>query len=77
MDQTLNEFSKSSLDSANLKNQALEAAETHYLRKVVYSYMMGIDSKTMANVIATILKFSDDEKRRLFENEKTKSSWFS
>ena len=77
MDQTLNEFSKSSLDSANLRNQALEAAETHYLRKVVYSYMMGIDSKTMANVIATILKFSEDEKKRLFENEKTKSSWFS
>lgn len=75
MDQTLNEFSKSSLD--NLRNQALEAAEIHYLRKVVYSYMMGIDSKTMANVIATILKFSDDEKRRLFESEKTKSSWFS
>lgn len=39
--------------------------------------MMGIDSKTMANVIATILKFSDDEKRRLFESEKAKSSWFS
>ena len=29
----------------------------------------------MAKVIVAVLKFSDDEKRKLIENEKYKQSW--
>ena len=30
----------------------------------------------MAKVIAAVLKFTDEEKRRIIENEKEKQSWF-
>ena len=52
----------------------LEPTEIDYLKKIVYSYMMGTDSLTMAKVIMAILKFDEDEKNQLIENEKTKSA---
>jgi len=46
-------------------------------------YMMGTDPITMAKVIVAVLKFPEDEKRKIIENEKSKYStnftpkWFS
>jgi hypothetical protein len=31
--------------------------------------------QTMAKVIVAILKFSDDEKQKLIDNEKSKTNW--
>lgn len=72
-----------SLNSPRLQNSnnnhhnfphSLEATEIDYLRKIVYSYMMGTDPVTMAKVIVAVLKFPEDEKRRLIENEKLKNT---
>lgn len=57
-------------------HMTLEATEIDYLRRIVYSYMMGTDPVTMAKVIVAVLKFTDEESHKLIENEKTKnSSW--
>ena len=54
----------------------LEPTEIDYLKKIVFSYMMGTDSLTMAKVIMAILKFDEEEKTQLIENEKSKNaSW--
>ena len=55
-------------------NTSLEPTEIDYLKKIVYSYMMGTDSITMAKVIIAILKFDEDEKAQLIENEKAKNA---
>lgn len=52
----------------------LEATEIDYLRRIVYSYMMGTDPVTMAKVIVAVLKFPEDERQKLIENEKLKNS---
>jgi hypothetical protein len=66
----------------NLSSMGLEPTEIDYLRQIIYSYMMGTDPITMAKVIVAVLKFPDDEKRKIIENEKSKYSnfgpkWFS
>jgi len=54
----------------------LEATEVDYLRQIVYAYMTGTDPLTMAKVIVAVLKFSDEESRKVLENENKKQSWF-
>jgi chromosome segregation ATPase len=53
---------------------SLEPTEIDYLKKIVFSYMMGTDSITMAKVIIAILKFDEAETNQLIENEKSKSA---
>jgi hypothetical protein len=61
----------------NLSSMGLEPTEIDYLRQIIYSYMMGTDPITMAKVIVAVLKFPEDEKRKIIENEKSKFKWFS
>jgi hypothetical protein len=57
---------------------SLESTEIDYLRQIIYAYMMGTDPVTMAKVIVAVLKFSEDETKRIIENEKSKhSTWFT
>ncbi|XP_032210532.1 golgin subfamily A member 4 isoform X4 [Mustela erminea] len=46
-----------------------EPTEFEYLRKVLFEYMMGRETKTMAKVITTVLKFPDDQTQKILERE--------
>ncbi|XP_074699786.1 golgin subfamily A member 4 isoform X4 [Strix aluco] len=46
-----------------------EPAEFEYLRKVLFEYMMGRETKTMAKVITTLLKFPADQTQKILERE--------
>uniref|UniRef100_K9J0T2 Putative golgin subfamily protein a member 4 n=1 Tax=Desmodus rotundus TaxID=9430 RepID=K9J0T2_DESRO len=46
-----------------------EPTEFEYLRKVLFEYMMGHETKTMAKVITTVLKFPDDQTQKILERE--------
>nr|XP_048279736.1 golgin subfamily A member 4 isoform X4 [Myodes glareolus] len=49
-----------------------EPTEFEYLRKVLFEYMMGRETKTMAKVITTVLKFPDDQAQKILEREDTR-----
>ncbi|XP_019635088.1 PREDICTED: golgin subfamily A member 4-like [Branchiostoma belcheri] len=51
-----------------------EPTETEYLKKVLFEYMMGRETKTMAKVIAAILKFPAEQTRQILEQEETKTT---
>ncbi|KAM4821728.1 golgin subfamily A member 4 isoform 2-T3 [Thomomys bottae] len=46
-----------------------EPTEFEYLRKVLFEYMMGRETKTMAKVITTVLRFPDDQTQKILERE--------
>ncbi|KAM6922748.1 golgin subfamily A member 4 isoform 3-T7 [Lycodopsis pacificus] len=46
--------------------------ETEYLRKVLFEYMMGRETKTMAKVITSMLKFSPDQAQKVLDKEDSK-----
>ncbi|XP_041327606.1 golgin subfamily A member 4 isoform X5 [Pyrgilauda ruficollis] len=46
-----------------------EPTEFEYLRKVLFEYMMGRETKTMAKVITTVLKFPADQTQKILERE--------
>ncbi|KAK7902183.1 hypothetical protein WMY93_018952 [Mugilogobius chulae] len=46
-----------------------EATEMEYLRKVLFEYMMGRETKTMAKVLTSMLKFSPDQAQKVLEKE--------
>ncbi|XP_065152262.1 golgin subfamily A member 4 isoform X4 [Paramisgurnus dabryanus] len=46
-----------------------EPTEFEYLRKVMFEYMMGRETKTMAKVITSVLKFPPDEAQKVLERE--------
>ncbi|XP_029306235.1 golgin subfamily A member 4-like [Cottoperca gobio] len=50
-----------------------EPTEMEYLRKVLFEYMMGRETKTMAKVITSMLKFPPDQAQKVLENEDTKA----
>eukprot|EP00063_Salmo_salar_P060654 XP_014035489.1 PREDICTED: golgin subfamily A member 4 isoform X5 [Salmo salar] len=53
-----------------------EPTEFEYLRKVLFEYMMGRETKTMAKVITSMLKFPQDQAQQVLEKEDTKAiSW--
>lgn len=53
-----------------------EPTEFEYLRKVMFEYMMGRETKTMAKVITTVLKFPDDQAQKILEREDARlMSW--
>ncbi|KAM5158491.1 golgin subfamily A member 4 isoform 2-T2 [Mantella aurantiaca] len=53
-----------------------EPTEFEYLRKVMFEYMMGRETKTMAKVITTVLRFPADQAQKILEKEDTRPvSW--
>uniref|UniRef100_A0A6J0UFZ6 Golgin subfamily A member 4 isoform X2 n=1 Tax=Pogona vitticeps TaxID=103695 RepID=A0A6J0UFZ6_9SAUR len=53
-----------------------EPTEFEYLRKVLFEYMMGRETKTMAKVITTVLKFPTDQAQKILEREDARTlSW--
>ncbi|XP_066441811.1 golgin subfamily A member 4 isoform X2 [Eleutherodactylus coqui] len=53
-----------------------EPTEFEYLRKVLYEYMMGKETKTMAKVITTVLRFPADQAQKILEKEDSRPvSW--
>ncbi|XP_041748337.1 golgin subfamily A member 4 isoform X2 [Coregonus clupeaformis] len=50
-----------------------EPTEFEYLRKVLFEYMMGRETKTMAKVITSMLKFPPDQAQQVLEKEDTKA----
>ncbi|XP_077630128.1 golgin subfamily A member 4 isoform X6 [Crocuta crocuta] len=53
-----------------------EPTEFEYLRKVLFEYMMGRETKTMAKVITTVLKFPDEQTQKILEREDARlMSW--
>uniref|UniRef100_A0A4W5RRB8 Golgin A4 n=1 Tax=Hucho hucho TaxID=62062 RepID=A0A4W5RRB8_9TELE len=50
-----------------------EPTEFEYLRKVLFEYMMGRETKTMAKVITSMLKFPPDQALQVLEKEDTKA----
>ncbi|CAB1453625.1 unnamed protein product [Pleuronectes platessa] len=51
-----------------------EATELEYLRKVFFEYMMGRETKTMAKVITSMLKFSPDQAQKVLDIEDSKTT---
>ncbi|XP_053791723.1 golgin subfamily A member 4 isoform X3 [Vidua chalybeata] len=49
-----------------------EPTEIEYLRKVLFEYMMGRETKTMAKVITAVLKFPADQTQKILEREDTR-----
>ncbi|KAE8597199.1 hypothetical protein XENTR_v10016384 [Xenopus tropicalis] len=53
-----------------------EPTEFEYLRKVMFEYMMGRETKTMAKVITTVLRFPTDQAQQILQREETRPlSW--
>ncbi|KAM9726236.1 golgin subfamily A member 4 isoform 1-T1 [Menidia menidia] len=50
-----------------------EPTETEYLRKVLFEYMMGRETKTMAKVITSMLKFPPDLAQKVLDKEDSKT----
>ncbi|XP_041422059.1 golgin subfamily A member 4 isoform X2 [Xenopus laevis] len=46
-----------------------EPTEFEYLRKVMFEYMMGRETKTMAKVITTVLRFPTDQAQQILQRE--------
>uniref|UniRef100_A0A667XDJ8 Golgin A4 n=1 Tax=Myripristis murdjan TaxID=586833 RepID=A0A667XDJ8_9TELE len=50
-----------------------EPTEFEYLRKVLFEYMMGRETKTMAKVITSMLKFPPDQAQKVLDKEDSKA----
>ncbi|ESP02233.1 hypothetical protein LOTGIDRAFT_138720 [Lottia gigantea] len=46
-----------------------------YLRNILYEYMMGKETKTLAKVISTVVNFDDEQKRNILAREDAKVSF--
>ncbi|KAM3863047.1 golgin subfamily A member 4 [Diretmus argenteus] len=51
-----------------------EPTEFEYLRKVLFEYMMGRETKTMAKVITSMLKFPPDQVQKVLDKEDSKAT---
>lgn len=56
----------------NSSDPLSEATEMEYLRKVLFEYMMGRETKTMAKVITSMMKFPPDQAEKVLEKEDSK-----
>ncbi|XP_047208230.1 golgin subfamily A member 4 isoform X3 [Girardinichthys multiradiatus] len=56
----------------NTSDTLSESTEMEYLRKVLFEYMMGRETKTMAKVITSMLKFSPDQAQKVLDKEDSK-----
>ncbi|XP_036395661.1 golgin subfamily A member 4 isoform X1 [Megalops cyprinoides] len=50
-----------------------EPTEFEYLRKVMFEYMMGRETKTMAKVITSMLKFPPEQTQKILEKEDSRT----
>ncbi|KAG7275650.1 hypothetical protein CRUP_009616 [Coryphaenoides rupestris] len=50
-----------------------EPTEFEYLRKVLFEYMMGRETKTMAKVLTSVLKFPPDQVQIVLDKEESKT----
>ncbi|XP_059929291.1 golgin subfamily A member 4 isoform X2 [Gadus macrocephalus] len=50
-----------------------EPTEFEYLRKVLFEYMMGRETKTMAKVLTSVLKFPPEQVQSVLEKEESKA----
>ena len=70
----------SSTGNYNSKNYACpsysleEATEYEYLRNILYQYMMGKQSMTLAKVLATVVKFTPEQMKEIDLHEEKKAS---
>ncbi|XP_020777077.2 golgin subfamily A member 4 [Boleophthalmus pectinirostris] len=55
--------------SYNSSEPLSETTEMEYLRKVLFEYMMGRETRTMAKVITSMLKFPPDQAQKVLEKE--------
>ena len=51
-----------------------EATEYEYLRNILYQYMLGKESLTLAKVLATVVKFSPEQMQNIVLHEEKKAS---
>ncbi|TRY78268.1 hypothetical protein TCAL_10647, partial [Tigriopus californicus] len=51
-----------------------EATEFEYLKNILYQYMLGKESLTLAKVLATVVKFDAEQQRRVIAHEEKKRS---
>ncbi|KAM4729586.1 golgin subfamily A member 4 isoform 2-T2 [Anableps anableps] len=56
----------------NTSDSLSESTEMEYLRKVLFEYMMGRETKTMAKVITSMLKFPPDQAQKVLDKEDSK-----
>jgi hypothetical protein len=49
-----------------------EPTEFEYLKNILYEYMMGKETKTLAKVIATVVRFSEEQTRNVVARSDTK-----
>ena len=54
-----------------------DASEFPYLKNVLYQYMLGKESDTLARVLATVVKFTPEELREVLRVEEKKHSLLS
>ncbi len=54
-----------------------EAAEFEYLKNVLFQYMMGKESTTLARVLGTVVKFTPQELQEVIKHEERKQSVLS
>ncbi|XP_032823328.2 golgin subfamily A member 4 isoform X3 [Petromyzon marinus] len=52
-----------------------EPTEFEYLRKVLFEYMMGRETKTLAKVITTVLKFPPEHSQKVMEREEARATF--
>ncbi|XP_077437286.1 golgin subfamily A member 4 isoform X2 [Vanacampus margaritifer] len=53
-----------------------EVTEMEYLKKVLFEYMMGRETKTMAKVITSLLKFPPDQAQKVLDKEESKDMYW-
>lgn len=56
------------------ENPALESLEIEYLKNILFEYMMGRETLTLAKVIAAVVRFSDEQLVKILEKEEARIS---
>ncbi|KAG1680044.1 Golgin subfamily A member 4 [Nymphon striatum] len=54
-----------------------QLTEIEYLKNILFQYLMGKETMTMIKVISAVLKFSDDQTKRIIEKEEARQSLVS
>ncbi|KAK0044523.1 golgin subfamily A member 4-like isoform X3, partial [Biomphalaria pfeifferi] len=52
-----------------------EPTEFEYLKNILYEYMMGKETKTLTKVIATVVRFSEEQTRNVLSKTESKLRW--
>ena len=54
-----------------------DSNEFPYLKNVLYKFMLGQETETLARVLATVVKFTPDELKEVIRHEEKKHSLLS